>query len=790
MKPSFTQYNRVASIDSVRHFLSSCLLFGSAVLSFPLAAEEPPKSLSSGVTITKFADSESIVHPTGLAIDQQGRLFAIESHTHFPPEDYTGPKSDNILILKDTNGDGMADSRTIFYNDDLTATMDIAIHPETGAIYVAARNEIVRLWDKDGDGIADPNSVERQFVYLETECTYPHDGISGLSFDPNGDLYFGVGENLGAPYTLTGSDGTSISDHGEGGNIFHISQKGENLKRIATGFWNPFGVVCTPEGHVFATDNDPSSRPPCRLHHIIEGGDHGYQFRYGRSGLHPFVSWDGELTGTLPMLHSCGEAPCDVMELEGNLLVASWADHRVEWYPLDPDGRHFKTEQKILIQGGNEFRPVAFARANDGVIYVSDWVKRDYAIHGHGAIWAIHGWDPDTRPLPNLKSEPKKAATVEELTTTTDPYELTLLLNQLEGQEADLPVDPLSPQLLVAHRRIHPNDAKGVIPVALKHSDPGIRLLALKWISDLQLKKYRKEIDAVASNPKTPTDYHAAVTALVRLNGSDVDDKSITAHIRKQILDPDTSDAVRNAAFLILPDREDALSISNLRELFKKATNEQTRVGILLSLRSHPDQIDAQKLAGQILRSDNLTARVRNYADLASGASLPTPPTAEEIAARPKTNETPHWMEYLETGDESISDEHHDDGRIAFQRTCATCHRAEGFGRKGGPDLSTIGSRGLPFILQSILDPGAEVAPQYEPLQINLVGGETYLGFLLREKGGTHTYADITGAEKTINNRDIVSRSHLPMSLMPLGLTHTLNDSDLRALLGYLESLK
>ena len=98
-------------------------------------------------------------------------------------------------------------------------------------------------------------------------------------------------------------------------------------------------------GRLFAVDNDPDSRPPCRLLHIVDGGDYGYRFRNGRKGLHPFTAWNGELPGTLGMVAGTGEAPCGVVAYEsenlspdyrGTLLVTSWGDHRIEQFRLEP----------------------------------------------------------------------------------------------------------------------------------------------------------------------------------------------------------------------------------------------------------------------------------------------------------------------------------------------------------------------------------------------------------------------------------------------------------------------
>ncbi len=43
------------------------------------------------------------------------------------------------------------------------------------------------------------------------------------------------------------------------------------LERIATGFWNPFHWRFDTFGRLFTVDNDPDSRPPCRLLHIVAG---------------------------------------------------------------------------------------------------------------------------------------------------------------------------------------------------------------------------------------------------------------------------------------------------------------------------------------------------------------------------------------------------------------------------------------------------------------------------------------------------------------------------------------
>src|SRR6267143_6957483 len=59
--------------------------------------------------LTIIAAEPDIVTPIGLAIDKRGRLFVVESHTHFPRPDYPGAKRDRVKIFEDTNGDGKVD---------------------------------------------------------------------------------------------------------------------------------------------------------------------------------------------------------------------------------------------------------------------------------------------------------------------------------------------------------------------------------------------------------------------------------------------------------------------------------------------------------------------------------------------------------------------------------------------------------------------------------------------------------------------------------------------------------
>ena len=362
--------------------LMLCLLVTLTHCGF-VTAQQTPVVLDDRMQLELFAAEPDIVTPTGASFDQQGRLLVIESHTHQRPSDYVGPESDRIRIVEDSNGDGKADRfRTFFAGTE--HTMSVRGGPENW-IYVATRAKIFRIRDTDGDDRADQ---EETLVQLESQGRYPHNGLSGLALDGNGNLYFGMGENLGAPYRMIGSDGTAQRGSGEGG-VFRCELTGKNLTRIATGFWNPFGICIDPHGRIFAVGNDADSRPPSRLVQIVETGDYGFQYKYGRSGIHPLQAWNGELPGTLPMVTGTGEAPCELVVHNGRLITGAWGDFRVERYELVPVGASFQARREIVVQGDENFRPVAFTEAPDGSLYFTDWVDKSYPVHGKGRIWRL-----------------------------------------------------------------------------------------------------------------------------------------------------------------------------------------------------------------------------------------------------------------------------------------------------------------------------------------------------------------------------------------------------------------
>jgi putative membrane-bound dehydrogenase-like protein len=244
-----------------------------------------------------------------MAFDRQGRLLVIESHTHQRQEGYDGPPSDRIRMLSDSDGDGKLDKWSTFA-DGFRHAMNL-LTCDDGGLYVVTRGYVFLLRDTDGDGVADKNE---ELLRLETEDDYPHNALGGIDRTSSGHLIIGLGENHGIPFRLIGSDGKAFQATGGVDGIFRCTPDGRNIEHLARGVWNPFSLCVVPDGRIFTVDNDPDASPPCRLLHIITGGDYGYLYQYGRAGTHPLQAWNGELPGTLPMVCGVGEGPTAIVD--------------------------------------------------------------------------------------------------------------------------------------------------------------------------------------------------------------------------------------------------------------------------------------------------------------------------------------------------------------------------------------------------------------------------------------------------------------------------------------------
>ncbi|HVR74276.1 MAG TPA: PVC-type heme-binding CxxCH protein [Planctomycetota bacterium] len=851
-----------------------------------------PRVLREDLELSLFASEPDIVTPVAISVDGKGRVWAIESNTHFPPPGYRRHPSDRILVIADEDGDGKADRFTPFA-DGLKHTMGLALRPE--GLYVATRREVSLLEDTNGDERADRTT---NLARLETREEYPHNGLSGFAFDSRGWLYFAIGENMAVPYRLAGSDGSEVSGGPDGGSIFRMRPDGSRLERWARGFWNTFHLAFDASGRLFAVDNDPDSRPPCRLLHIVRGGDYGYRRWLGRKGLHPFTSWSGELPGTLGMVSGTGEAPSGIVayrgaalgaDLDGKLIVTSWGDHRLEVHTLKARGATFRSHPEPIVEGGEMFRPVGLAVAPDGSLFFSDWVDQDYNVHGKGRVWKLSARNRQTpgegstrrsaggsagTPGATLALEPRlddadparRATAVRHLSEGTKPaagtiaallrdpapevrLEALLAAQGVEGPGAhglardiletlDTERDPfllgaavgaLSRLLdsralllestagagrklgiLLALRRRNDPEARAAVPAFLKDGDLEVRRAAIQWVGEERLVEHAASLEeAMVTGPLSRPIFEAYLASRSLVAGETPEgrdtvpgDDFLLALARDRSRPP----LLRALALRSVPPGHPGLDVL---EGFLAERDPALRLEAVRTLREspHPRALEALTALGReaketpSLRAEAIVGlarwmpeagivlgelcsanegEVRREAERALRLGAERPARSLPIAPEEKAS-------LLEGGDPAEGE------RLFYYARgtrCSSCHAARGRGGVVGPDLSGAGHMPRARALESILEPGREVAPQYATWIITTPEGPRSGTLLLEGSDGSIHLGNVSGALERIPREAILTREMVETSLMPDGLAAQWTLDELRSLLAFLESLR
>ncbi|HEV7401650.1 MAG TPA: PVC-type heme-binding CxxCH protein [Chthoniobacteraceae bacterium] len=633
---------RLACLFALLGLVTRCLDAAPTGPALPVVPAEIPPRIElrqPGVKLTLLAEHPDLVTPTGLDVDAKGNIWLIACHTHFRPAGYQGPEYDEILVF-----DREGKNRRVYYNKT-KATMQLKLGRD-GWVYLVERNRLLRVRDSDGDGVAD---VEEVLATLDTLADYPHNGFCGIAWHPAGDLVFAMGQNLGKEWTLTSRDGVKETGRGEGG-MFRCEADGSKLRRIARGFWNPFALHVRADGEIFAADNDPGSRPPCRLLSIVEGADYGFQRAYGEDAVHPFVAWNGELRGTLGMIYPSGEGPCAMAGLGGGVMVTSWSNHCVDYFPLTRKGAGYTALRVELVRGGEFFRPVGLAPGPDGAFYLTDWVFSSYPVHGRGRLWRLEidqtkaGW---IKPAPDSLNEPARLAKemregqsklgisqLLEHARGSDPYlsdaALTALARQSSAWTPEaLRAMPAQDRLwaLVALRRVDLREEKWVRAL-LEDRDPEVRFECLRWIADAVLTSFRPEVERMLARPDLDyREFEALLATWNTLRGKPEAGVTDPETLVERVTNPDTPARLKAYALRLAPATHAKITVPLLRELF--AAGDAVLCAEVVRTLAARNADDARALLAELAAGETQAAELR--ADAIAGLAGSTNPAHQAL---------------------------------------------------------------------------------------------------------------------------------------------------------------
>ncbi len=176
---------------------------------------------------------------------------------------------------------------------------------------------------------------------------------------------------------------------------------------------------------------------------------------------------------------------------------------------------------------------------------------------------------------------------------------------------------------------------------------------------------------------------------------------------------------------------------------------------------------------------------------LQAAAKRKTPAIQEQLAkyeaARPKNDNLARFREILYGGNAEA-------GKTVFyekpEASCFRCHQIKGEGGEVGPHLDGVATRQTrEYILESIIDPNAKIAPGFESWTVTMKNGMSYAGILKSENDQEIVLNSPEDGLLKLKKAEIKSRDK-GLSGMPPGMGEILPKEDIRNLVEFISTLK
>lgn len=360
-----------------------------------------------GLEVKPFAAEPMLINPTNIDVDSKGRVWVLEAYNYRPGinGNPTNPQGDRIVILEDTNGDGQADSRKVFYQSpELNAPLGIAVLDSM--VIVSQSPYIWKMFDDNRDGKAD-----RKEVLFSGIGGDQHDhGAHAFTFGPDGKLYFNLGNEgkqlldaKGNPVLDQDGDPIGPKKYRQG-MVFRCNLDGSQVEVLGHNFRNNYEVAVDSYGALWQSDNDDDGNKGVRINAVFEHGNYGYVDEMTGEGWYvnrtniekeiPLRHWHLNDPGVVPNLLQTGAgSPTGMIIYEGNLLPSIFQNQMIHTdagpnvvrsYATTPWGAGYEARINNLITTKDQwFRPADVAAAPDGSLFVADWY--DPGVGGHQA---------------------------------------------------------------------------------------------------------------------------------------------------------------------------------------------------------------------------------------------------------------------------------------------------------------------------------------------------------------------------------------------------------------------
>ena len=378
----------------------------------PFQYTAPPIQLPDGYTAEVVAAPPLVQHPIMACVDDRGRLFVGDSSgVNLKKSELEKELPHRVLMLEDTNGDGIYDKSTVFA-DKMTFPQGAAWLG--GSLYVMSPPGLWKLTDTTGSGVAD----KREMIVSGFDYTGNAADVHGPFVHPNGRLYWCHGRK---GHKVVGKEGVVVHE-GLASGIWSCKPDGSDVRWHSLGCGdNPVEVDFTPEGEILGVQNIFYTNPRGdTIVHWLRGGI------YPRPDQLKAIEGLPRTLDTMPVVHNYGHvgvSGCTFYrsgaldpDWRGNFFVTHFNTQRLTRMEVTRDGASYKVAEREFLKIGNpDVHLTDVLEDRDGSLLVLDtggWfrigcpsslmAKPDIA----GAIYRIKKTAASTKSIASTKCEP------------------------------------------------------------------------------------------------------------------------------------------------------------------------------------------------------------------------------------------------------------------------------------------------------------------------------------------------------------------------------------------------
>ncbi len=311
--------------------------------------------------------------PIAMTWDERGRLWVAETYDYPNELQPEGKGRDRIRICEDTDGDGKADRFTVFA-EKLSIPTSIAF--SNGSVIVQHATETLVLKDTNGDDVAD----ERHVLFAGWELGDTHGGVSNFQYGLDNWVWAMQGYNGSRPVVA----GKAQEEFRMG--FFRFRPDGSQLEFIRSTNNNTWGLGISEEGLIFGStaNGNPSVFMPVpnRYYERVRGWAPSLTLSSiaDTNTFHPITEnirqvdhHGGYTAGAGHAIYTARQFPKEYWNRTA--FVNGPTGHLVGTFVLEREGSGYKSHSPFnLLASDDEWAaPIMAEVGPDGCVWVIDW---------------------------------------------------------------------------------------------------------------------------------------------------------------------------------------------------------------------------------------------------------------------------------------------------------------------------------------------------------------------------------------------------------------------------------